>query len=148
MLLQSQWMTHWNTDTLKLSPWLIWPHTASVSECTVPLQSTRIFLSFWQAFRKGSERQYIYKLMGFLISSLVKNDSKSEAKGCLSTRHPFGLESQATVIELPSCCCMVTNARWRRALERSCAHLSTFQVDAPSGIGDGLLKCVGSQFTD
>lgn len=112
-----------------------------------PLQSKAIFY-FSQAFSEASERQYIYKLMGSLITSLVKNDIKSEAKGRLHTQHPFGLESQVVVIELPSCCFTVTNARRRWALERRGAHLSTFQVVAPSGISDGLLKCVWSRFTD
>lgn len=151
-MLQSPRMTHWNIlyiptyQTLHWGlndlPWFLFltPHG--------PITKRSHFLYFSHAHSKASERQYIFKLMASLITSLVKNDIKWEAKVCLNTQHPFGLESQATVIELPSCCCMVTNARRQWALERHCAHLSTFQVDAPTGIADGLLKCVRSQFTD
>lgn len=88
---------------------------------TFPLQSTAIFY-LSQAFSKALGRQYIYKLMGSLITSLVKN-IKSEVKNCLYTPHPFGLESQAIVIELPSWHCMLTNARWRWA-QRSFIYIS------------------------
>lgn len=137
-----------HTHTSKVSLWVNDLPQLLLQNTQGPTTTHSHFFYFSLAFSKAAERQYTYTLMCSLITLLVKNDIKWEAKGRLNTQHPFGLESQATVIELPSCCCMVTNARRQWALERRCAHLSTFQVDAPTGIGDWLLKCVWSQFTD